>query len=152
VASARGSSGGAGTVTKAVWEKAVGILGHVAYVHPLCRRFLHHCYRSLASVAGRASSWTVRVGRDARAELVAMIEFLRASDELVGATPALTRTKPRLPRRYISDASTTTGLCGMSLHAGVLKYWSYAFTPSDLALGLHINQLEAIAAAVTVTL
>ncbi len=30
-----------------------------------------------------------------------MIEFLRASDELVGATPALTRTKPRLPRRYI---------------------------------------------------
>jgi hypothetical protein len=40
----------------------------------------------------------------------------------------------------------------MSLHAGVLKYWSYAFTPSDLALGLHINQLEAIAAAVTVTL
>ncbi len=27
-----------------------------------------------------------------------------------------------------------------------------AFTPGDLALGLHINQLEAIAAAVTVTL
>jgi hypothetical protein len=61
------------------------------YVHLLCRRFLHHCYRSLATVAGRASSWLVRVGRDARAELGAMIEFLRASDELVGATPALTR-------------------------------------------------------------
>jgi hypothetical protein len=40
----------------------------------------------------------------------------------------------------------------MSLHAGVLKYWSYAFTPGDRDLGLHINQLEAIAAAVTVTL
>jgi hypothetical protein len=57
-----------------------------------------------------------------------MIEFLRASDELKGATPGLTRSKPRLPRRYISDASTTVGLCGMSLHAGVLAYWSYAFT------------------------
>jgi hypothetical protein len=81
-----------------------------------------------------------------------MIEFLRASDELKGATPALTRAKPRIPRRYISDASTATGLCGMSLHAGVLKYWSYAFTPGDRDLGLHINQLESIAAAVTVTL
>jgi hypothetical protein len=39
----------------------------------------------------------------------------------------------------------------MSLHAGVLKYCSYAFTPGDLVLALHINQLEAIAAAVTVT-
>ncbi len=44
VASMRGSSGGAGTVTKAIWEKVVGILGHVAYVHPLCRRFLHYCW------------------------------------------------------------------------------------------------------------
>jgi hypothetical protein len=67
---------------------------------------LHHCYRSLAGVAGRASLWTVRVGRDARAELVATIEFLRASDELVGATPALTRTKPRLPvhTRRVNEA------------------------------------------------
>ncbi len=79
-----------------------------------------------------------------------MIEFLRASDELKGATPGLTRSKPRLPRRYISDASSTVGLCGMTLHAGVLAYWSYAFTPGDLELGLHINQLEAIAAATTV--
>ncbi len=79
-----------------------------------------------------------------------MIGFLRASDELKGATPGLTRSKPRLPRRYISDASTTVGLCGMSLHAGVLAYWSYAFTSGDLELGLHINQLEAIAAATTV--
>jgi hypothetical protein len=66
-----------------------------------------------------------------------MIEFLRASDELEGATPALTRAKPRLPRRYISDASTTTGLCGMSLHAGVLKYWTYAVPP----VGLHIKPI-----------
>ncbi len=33
----------------------------------------------------------------------------------------------------------------MSLRAGVLSYWSYAFTPGDLELGLNINQLEAIA-------
>ncbi len=152
VASLRGSGGGAGTVTKAIWEKVVGILGHVAYVHPLCRRFLHHYYRTLASVAGRAPSRAVRIGDDARAELGAMIKFLRACDELKGATPALTRAKPRIPRRYISDASTATGLCGMTLHAGILRYWSYAFTADDRALGLHINQLEAIAAAVTVTL
>ena len=58
--------------------------------------------------------------------------------------------KPRLPRRYISDASTAGGLCGMTMHAGVLAYCSYALSPGDLELGLHINQLEAIAAAVTV--
>jgi hypothetical protein len=151
VASERGPDGGAGTVTKAVWEKAVGILGHVAYVHPLCRRHLHHCYRSLAAVAGRAASRAVRVSADARAELAEMIGFLRASNELEGATPGLTRAKPRLPRRYISDASTAVGLCGMTLHAGVLSYWSYAFTPGDLELEMNINQLEAIAAAVTVS-
>jgi hypothetical protein len=150
VASQRGPDGGAGKVTKEVWEKTVGILGHVAYVHPLCRRFLHHCYRTLAAVAGKASVEQVRVGADARSELATMISFLRASNEQRGATPGLTRTKPRLPRRYISDASTTTGLCGMTLRAGVLAYWSYALTPDDLKLELDINQLEAVAAAVTV--
>jgi hypothetical protein len=39
----------------------------------------------------------------------------------------------------------------MTLHAGVLSYWSYAFTPGDLELEMNINQLEAIAAAVTVS-
>jgi hypothetical protein len=126
------------------------MLGHVAYVHPLCRRDLDHCYRTLAGVAGRAATWTVRISADARAELEAMIGFLRASDELKGETPALTLIKPRLPRRYISDASTAGGLCGMTMHAGVLAYCSYALSPGDLELGLHINQLEAIAAAVTV--
>jgi hypothetical protein len=150
VASQRGPDGGAGKVTKAVWEKAVGILGHVAYVHPLCRRFLHHCYRTLAAVEGKASVEQVRVGAGAHSELATMIEFLRTSNELRGATPGLTRTQPRLPRRYISDASTTTGLCGMTLRAGVLSYWSYALTPDDFQLGLNINQLEAVAAAVTV--
>jgi hypothetical protein len=38
----------------------------------------------------------------------------------------------------------------LALHAGVLAYWSYAFTPGDLDLGLHINQLETISAAKTV--
>ena len=73
-----GRSEGAGTVTKAVWEKAVGILGNVAYVHPLCRRYLHHCYRTLAGVTGRAATWTVRIVANARAELEAMVEILRA--------------------------------------------------------------------------
>ncbi len=45
VARERGPDGGAGATTRAVWEKTVGILGHVAYVHPLCMRYLHHCYR-----------------------------------------------------------------------------------------------------------
>jgi hypothetical protein len=52
------------------------------------------------------------------------------------------RTKPRLPRIYISDASTTTGLCGMTLRAGVLSHWSYALTVDDLKRALNINQLD----------
>ncbi len=36
-------------------------------------------YRTLANVAGRASSRTVRIGHDARAELGATIEFLRVA-------------------------------------------------------------------------
>ena len=82
----------------------------MAYVHPLCRRLSHQCYRTLAAVAGKASAAQVRVGVDAHSERTTMISFLRASNERRGATPGLTRTKPRLPRRYISDASTTTGL------------------------------------------
>jgi hypothetical protein len=109
VARERGPDGGAGATTRAGWEKTVGIFGHVAYVHPLCRRYLDHCYRTLAWVAGRAATWKLRISAETRAELAAMIELLRASDELKGATPGRTRSKPRLPRRYISDASTTVG-------------------------------------------
>jgi hypothetical protein len=35
----------------------------------------------------------------------------------------------------------------MTLRAGVLAYWSYAFASSDLELGLHINQLKRATAA-----
>ena len=38
----------------------------------------------------------------------------------------------------------------MTLHAGGLAYWSYAFNPGHLELGSHMNQL-AIAAAMTVS-
>jgi hypothetical protein len=145
-AAAVGAVRRAGYCSVAELRSLLGKLSFAADALTWGRAFLGHLGDVLTS-ASAANSQVARMSPGARRELAIWGQLL----QMASPAPSLTRPTTRVVRRYMSDASTSTGLAGAWLDGFTLRVWHYVYSDKERAHiaaasrssdGAHITRLE----------